>query len=67
MHCRRALASGAATYHAALPVREQVAQVLGCTGARLRFRSSGRAAARFDIASTTTSLRRDEHRSWRSA
>jgi len=68
---QRALASGAATYHAALPVREQVARVLGLLG-RPTPVSLIRdvAAARFgdSIAGPRlASLRRDEHRSWRSA
>lgn len=68
---QRALAGGAPTFHAALPVREQVARALALLGrpapvALIR----DVAAARFgdSIAGPRlASLRRDEQRSWRSA
>lgn len=68
---QRALAAGTPTYHAALPVREQVARALGLL-ARPAPVSLIRdvAATRFgnSIAGPRlASLRRDEHRSWRSA
>ena len=68
---QRALAGGGPTYHATLPVREQVARALGLL-ARPAPVSLIRdvAAARFgdSIAGPRlASLRRDEHRSWRSA
>lgn len=68
---QRAMAAGGRSYRASLPVREQVARVLGLL-ARPAAVSLIRevAAARFGDqipGPRLASLRRDEHRSWRSA